>query len=150
MIKTLEIKPKIGFGEINFGESLDNVMTLLGKPQEIDSLEEDEELNILILHYWDMGFSIIFEGVTKQVIAGFETDHPDAEMYGKKVMGMTEEEVVNMMKEHGYAEYEKDIEDGDTRISYDDLLLDFYLKDGKVIYVNWGVYVNEDGEVEEM
>ncbi len=150
MIKTLEIKPKVGFGEINFGESLDNVMTLLGKPQDIDSLEEDEELNMLILHYWDLGFSIIFEGVTKQVIAGFETDHPDAEMYGKKVIGMSEEEVINMMKEHGYTEYEKDMEDGDTRISYDDLLLDFYLKDGKVVYVNWGVYVNEDGEVEEI
>ncbi len=149
MIKSLEIKPKEGFGEIKFGEILDNVVMLLGEPQELDSLEEEEELSMLILHYWDLGFSIIFEGVSKQVVAGFETDHPDATMYGKKVIGMPEEEVISMMKEKGYSEFETDMEDGDKRLTYEDLLLDFYFRDGKVIYVNWGALVNEEGEVED-
>jgi hypothetical protein len=121
----------------------------LGEPQELDSMDDEEEFNMLILHYWDLGFSIIFEGVSKQVVSGFETDHPDATMYGKKIIGMGEEEVISMMKEHGFSEFETDLEEGDKRLSYEDLLLDFYLRDGKVIFVNWGALVNEEGEVEE-
>ena len=149
MINSLEIKPKEGFGDIKFGEILDNVVMLLGEPQELDSLEEDEELSMLILHYWDLGFSIIFEGVSKQVAAGFETDHPDATMFGEKIIGASEKHVVNMMKEKGFSEFETDMEDGDKRLTYDELLLDFYFRDGKVIYVNWGALINEEGEVEE-
>ena len=149
MIKTLEIKPKEGFGEIKFGEILDNVVSLLGEPQELDSFEEEEELNMLILHYWDLGFSIIFEGKAKQVVAGFETDHPEATFYGEKIIGMSEQDVISLMKGHGYQEFETDMEDGDKRLSYDDLLLDFYLRDNKVIYVNWGALVTDDGELEE-
>jgi hypothetical protein len=150
MINSLEIRPNEGFGEIKFGEILDNVFMLLGEPQELDSMEDDEELNMLILHYWDLGFSIIFEGTTKQVVAGFETDHPDATLFGKKIIGMPEKEVIALMKDHGYNDYETDIEDGDERLTYEDILMDFYLRDGKVIYVNWGALVNEDGEVEEI
>lgn len=149
MINSLEIKPKEGFGDINFGEILDNVVMLLGEPQEIDSFEDEEEFTMLILHYWDLGFSIIFEGITKQVVAGFETDNEDAVMFGKKIIGMAENDVITMMKDQGYSEYEIDMEDGDKRLTYEDILLDFYFRDGKVIYVNWGALVNEDGELED-
>ena len=149
MIKSLEIKPKEGFGEIKFGEILDNVVMLLGEPQELDSFEDEEELNMLILHYWDLGFSIIFEGTFKQVVAGFETDHPDATIYGKKAIGMSEKDVISVMKEHGYPEFETDMEDGDKRLTFEELLLDFYFRDGKVIYINWGALVDDEGELED-
>jgi len=149
MLESLEIRPKEGFGEIKFGEYLDNIVTLLGEAEEIDSIEEDEEMNMLILHYWDLGFSIIFEGKTKQVVSGFETDHPDATMFGEKVIGKSEQEIIDLMKNNGMTGFEAEQEDADKRVSYDDDMLDFYFRDNKLVYVNWGVYVNEEGEVED-
>ena len=149
MLESLEIKPKEGFGEIKFGEYLDNIVTLLGEAEEIDTIEEDEEMNMLILHYWELGFSIIFEGSTKQIVSGFETDHPDATMFGKKVIGMPEKEVIMLMKENGVVNFEAEQEEVDKRVSYDDEMLDFYFRDDKLVYVNWGVYVNEEGEIED-
>jgi hypothetical protein len=149
MLESLEIKPKEGFGEIKFGEYLDNIVTLLGEAEEIDTIEEDEEMNMLILHYWELGFSIIFEGSTKQIVSGFETDHPDATMFGKKVIGMPEKEVIALMKENGVVNFEAEQEEVDKRVSYDDEMLDFYFRDDKLVYVNWGVYVNEEGEIED-
>ncbi len=149
MLKSLEIKPKIGFGEIEFGEYLDNIVSLLGEAEEIDSIEEDEEMNMLILHYWELGFSVIFEGAAKQIVSGFETDHPDATMFEKKVIGMSEQAIVKLMQENGLGEYETEMEEVDKRISFDDEMLDFYFRDDKLVYVNWGVYVNEEGEIED-
>ncbi len=149
MLKSLEIKPKTGFGEIEFGEYLDNIVTLLGEAEEIDTIEEDEEMNMLILHYWELGFSVIFEGSAKQIVSGFETDHPDATMFEHKVIGMAEEEIIKLMRENGLTEYETEMEAEDKRISYDDEMLDFYFRDNKLVYVNWGVYVNEEGEIED-
>ena len=149
MLESLEIKPKVGFGEIQFGEYLDNLVTLLGEAEEIDSIEEDEEMNMLILHYWELGFSVIFEGRTKQVVSGFETDHTDATMFGQKVIGMSEEDIIKLMKENGLDEHESEMEEVDKRVSFDDEMLDFYFRDNKLVYVNWGVYVNEEGEIED-
>ncbi len=149
MLESLEIKPKEGFGEIKFGEYLDNIVTLLGEAEEIDSIEEDEEMNMLILHYWDLGFSIIFEGKTKQVVSGFETDHQDATMFGEKIIGKSEEEVIDLMKNNGMTGFEAEQEDTDKRVSFDDDMLDFYFRDNKLVYVNWGVYVNDEGEIED-
>ena len=149
MLESLEIKPKEGFGEIKFGEYLDNIVTLLGEAEEIDTIEEDEEMNMLILHYWELGFSIIFEGSTKQVVSGFETDHPDATMFDKKILGMSEEDLISWMKENGIVNYESEQEEIDKRVSYDDEMLDFYFRNNELVYVNWGVYVNEEGEIED-
>jgi len=148
MLESLEIRPKVGFGEIKFGEYLDNIVTLLGEAEELDTIEEDEEMNMLILHYWELGFSIIFEGTAKQVVSGFETDHQDATMFGKKIIGMPEADVIKLMTDNGMGSYESEMEEVDKRVSFDDEMLDFYFRDDKVVYVNWGVYVNSDGEIE--
>ena len=149
MLESLEIKPKEGFGEIKFGEYLDNIVMLLGEAEEIDTIEEDEEMNMLILHYWELGFSIIFEGTTKQIVSGFETDHSDATMFGNKIIGMSENDIIALMNDNGISEFETEQEEIDKRISFDEEMLDFYFRDDKMVYVNWGVYVNEEGEIED-
>ena len=104
---------------------------------------------MLILHYWELGFSVIFEGKTKQVVSGFETDHPDATMFGKKVIDMPEKELLALMKENGMTNFDSEQEEIDKRVSFDDEMLDFYFRDDKLVYVNWGVYVNEEGDIED-
>ena len=149
MVSSYEIIPKKGLGELKFGMDMEKIVSALGEPQEIDNFEGDEELNAVLLHYWDKGFSVFFEGVTRQVVAGIETDYPDATLFGEKVIGMTESEVVDLMKKNGFPDFDKETEEGDTRLSYEEQMVDFYLRDGKVAFVNWDVIVDEEGNVSE-
>jgi len=149
MVSSYEIIPKKGLGELKFGMDMEKIVSALGEPQEIDNFEGDEELNAVLLHYWDQGFSVFFEGLTRQVVAGIETDYSDASLFGEKVIGMTESKVVDLMKKNGFPDYDKETEEGDIRLSYEEQMVDFYLRDGIVAFVNWDVIVDEEGNVSE-
>ena len=147
---TPDIKPKEGFGEIKFGESSDHVIACLGEPEEVESFEDDDEFNTTILNYWEVGVSAFFEGIENSVLSCLETDIPEATLYGEKVFDMEEKEVIDLMSKHGFSVAETEEEpSGERRISYDDALIDFFFQEGELIAVNWGVLVNEAGEIEE-
>lgn len=147
---TPEIKPKEGFGELKFGELSQNIINILGEPEEVENIQDDDEFNTTILNYWDIGISAFFEGIGKSVLSCIETDIEDATLFGKKVFEMNEGQIIDLMKEQGYEVAETENEpDGERRVSYDDALIDFFFFDGELVAVNWGVLVNEHGEVEE-
>jgi hypothetical protein len=86
----------------------------------------------------------------KSVVSCVETDHPGCTLFGKKVFDLPEKEVIELMKEKGYEVAETEIDEtGEKRISYDDALIDFFYNEGELTAVNWGVLVNEKGEIEE-
>ncbi len=145
-----EIKPKEGFGDLKFGEISEHVIEILGEPEEFENFEDDDEFNTTILNYWEIGLSVFFEGTEKSVVSCFETDIPESTLYGKKVFEMDEKSVIALMKEKGF-EVEEIEEDpsGERRISYDDALIDFFFHDDELIAVNWGVLINQKGEIEE-
>jgi len=151
-MKTLtpEIKPKEGFGDLKFGELSQHIIDLLGEPEEVENIQDDDEFNTTILNYWDIGISAFFEGIGKSVLSCIETDIEDATLFGKKVFELSEQQVIDLMNEHGYEVAEAEDEpDGERRISYDDALIDFFFFEGQLVAVNWGVLVNEQGEIEE-
>jgi len=145
-----DIKPKDGFGEIKFGIPTDKLVSILGEAEEIETFEDDDEFNTTILNYWEIGVSAFFEGTENSVLSCLETDIPDAILYGKKVFDLDESQIITLMEEHGYevAETEED-PSGERRISYDDALIDFFFHEGELIAVNWGVLVNDSGQIED-
>jgi len=147
MISSYEIIPKKGLGELKFGMDMEKVVSALGEPEDVDNFEGDEELNAVLLHYQDKGFSVFFEGLTRQVVAGIETDYSDATLFGEKVIGMTEEQVIALMTRNGIPDYDKETEEGETRLSFEEIMVDFYLRNGKVAFVNWDVIVDEEGNL---
>jgi hypothetical protein len=145
-----EIKPKEGFGDLKFGETNEHVYGILGEPEEVESIEDEDDFKTTILNYWDAGVSVFFEGVDRSVVSCIETDIPESTLYGKKVFDLSEKEIVDMMTAHGYEVAETEVdESGERRISYDDALIDFFFQEGQLVAVNWGVLVNEQGEIEE-
>lgn len=146
-----EIVPRKGFGQIQFGDTSEKVISLLGQPEDVENIEDVDEFNTVILYYWELGITIFFEGSEKSVVSCIETENPDAVMFGKKVFSMSEKQIVDLMTENGFevAETEKEIS-GEKRVSYDDAMIDFFFVDGDLVAVNWGVLVNNRGEVEEM
>jgi len=61
---------------------------------------------------------------------------------------MTPKEVISLMKEKGHADPEIEEEEGETRITYEDALIDFFFDGEYLLAANWGVLVNEAGEIE--
>jgi len=148
---TLEIIPKTGFGQIHFGDLSEKVMALLGQPEDIENIEDVDGFNTVVLYYWDLGVTVFFEGKEKSVVSCIETENQDSTMFGKAIFDMTENDIIALMKERGYEVEEVEMETtGERRISYDDAMIDFFFEAGDLVAVNWGVLINEKGEIEEL
>jgi hypothetical protein len=147
----LEIAPKQGFGDIKFGDASEKVIKLLGQPEDVENIEDVDGFNTVVLYYYEQGITIFFEGRDKSVVACVETENPDSVMFGKTIFDMTEEDIIDLMKIKGYEVAEMELEtSGERRVSYDDAMIDFFFLDGDLVVVNWGVLVNEKGEIEEI
>jgi hypothetical protein len=147
----LEIKPKEGLGELKFGDSSEKLVSILGEAEEMEDIEDEDEFNTIILNYWDKGLSAFFEGKEKSVLSCFEVDNPEATIFGKKVFELNEEGLIALMKENGYIEIDTEKEEnGEKRVSFEDGMIDFFFEDKDLVAINWGVLVNDQGEIEEI
>jgi hypothetical protein len=150
-VLTLDIVPRKGYGEIHFGETSEKVITYIGQPEDVENIEDVDGFNTVVLYYWDLGVTVFFEGKEKSVVSCIETENPESLMFGKKIFEMSEEDIVALMDSQGFEVAEIEMEtSGERRVSYDDAMIDFFFSEGDLIAVNWGVLVNERGEIEEM
>jgi hypothetical protein len=148
---TPDIVPKKGFGEILFGDTSEKVITYLGQPEDVDNIEDVDGFNTVVLFYYEAGITIFFEGREKSVVACIETENPDSTMFGKTIFNMTEADIISLMTSKGFEVAEIETETtGERRVSYDDAMIDFFFLDGDLVFVNWGVLVDEKGEIEEI
>ncbi len=156
MLTNFEIKPNEGYGNITFGMGIDEFVEKFGEPEEIDNFDEDEELNTTVLHYWKGGFSAFFVGLATQILAGIEVDHVDTTLFGEKIIGKPQEFIVELMKSHGMTAYESEAEEdeggegSEIRVSYEESMMDFFFRDGILAYMNFGVFINEKGEIQSV
>lgn len=149
---TLDIKPKVGFGEIKFGDPMEHLVEYLGNPEDIEELEDADEFPTIVLHYWDKKITVFLEGIEKQVVSCIESDNDKSILFGKWAFNMNEKDLKSLMKEQGFKLLDEDIEEwGEKRITFEDGMIDFFFdKEGTLVSVNWGVLVNDKGEIEEM
>jgi hypothetical protein len=156
MLTNYKIIPNTGFGEVEFGIDMDTFVEKFGEPEEVDTIDEDEELNTMILHYWNKGYSLFFVGLTNPKLAGVESDHADTELYGVKILGMKKEDILDLMEKNGHTDYDEGREenfgenDKDLRVSYEESMMDFFFREGQLVYMNFGVLVDDDGNIERV
>ena len=148
-MKDFTIVPLKGYGEIPFGMTLDDTVKLLGMPDFYEELSDMEETGNRSIYYEydELETNIYLEGVTKSVVACFETENEAATLYGKKVFGLSKDEVVKLMKDNGFKELEEEIEDGELRVTFEDAMVDFFFEGDKITAVSWGVLVYEQGDI---
>ena len=101
----------------------------------------------IFYEYEELETNIYFEGVTKSVVACFETENDEATLYGKPVFNLTKEEIIDLMKKQGFKELEEETEDDELRISFEDALIDFFFDESKLTAISWGVLVDEQGDI---
>ena len=149
MMKDFTIQPLKGFGEIPFGMTLDETVKMLNMPDFYEELSEMEETGnrSIFYEYDELETNIYFEGVTKSVVACFETENMEATLYGEPVFDLSKEEVVDLMKAHGFKELEEETEDEELRVSFEDAMIDFFFDEDGLTAVSWGVLVDEQGDI---
>ena len=145
------IKPLQGYGNIPFGMTLDETVKILNMPDFYEELSDMEETGNRSIYYEynSLDTNIYFEGVTKSVVACFETENEAATLYGKKVFDLRKDDVVKLMKDNGFNELDEGDEDGELRISFEDAMVDFFFEGDKMTAVSWGVLVDEQGDIIE-
>ena len=149
MMKDFTIQPLKGYGEIPFGMSLDETVKLLGMPEFYEELSDMEETGnrSIYYEYEELETNIYFEGVTKSVVACFETENMEATLYGELVFDLTKEEIIDLMKEYGFKELDEETEDEELRVSFEDAMIDFFFDEDGLTAVSWGVLVDEQGDI---
>ena len=149
MMKDFTIMPLKGYGEIPFGMTLDETVKKLGLPDFYEELSDMEETGnrSIFYEYQEIQTNIYFEGITKSVVACFETENKAATLYGKNVFELEKGEVINLMKANGFKELEEENEDDELRVSFEDALIDFFFEDETLTAVSWGVLVDEQGDI---
>ena len=149
MMKDFTIEPLKGYGEIPFGMTLDEAVKTLGMPDFYEELSDMEETGnrSIFYEYDELETNIYFEGVTKSVVACFETENTEATLYGKPVFDLTKEEIIDLMKKQGFKELEEETEDEELRVSFEDAMIDFFFDEDELTAVSWGVLVDEQGDI---
>lgn len=148
-MKDFTIMPQKGYGEIPFGMTIDETVKLLNMPDFYEELSDMEETGNRSIYYeYDaIQTNIYFEGVTKSVVACFETENEAATLFGKKVFDLKKADVVKLMKDNGFKELEEETEDGELRVSFEDAMIDFFFTEDKMTAISWGVLVDEQGDI---
>lgn len=143
------IKPLQGYGNIPFGMTLDETVKILNMPDFYEELSDMEETGNRSIYYeYDsLDTNIYFEGVTKSVVACFETENEEAMLYEKKVFGLKKNEIIDLMKANGFKEIEEETEDGELRVSFEDAMMDFFFDGDSLSAVSWGVLVDDQGNI---
>ena len=149
MMKDFTIQPLKGYGEIPFGMTLDETVKILNMPDFYEELSDMEETGNRSIYYeYDsLDTNIYFEGVTKSVVACFETENEEAMLYEKKVFGLKKNEIIDLMKANGFKEIEEETEDGELRVSFEDAMMDFFFDGDSLSAVSWGVLVDDQGNI---
>lgn len=141
MISSPEIKLLQGFCNVNFGESLPNVVKIFGEPEETQELE-DSILNTstTVYHYWDQGFSLFFDKLRNNAFCSVELDNRDTTLLDTKIFTLSEKQLVEFMKLNGYGLSDVETHEwGEKRVSFDSAGLDCYYENNKMVSVNFGV-----------
>lgn len=148
-MENFAIEPLKGYGEIPFGMTIDEAVKVLGMPEFYEELNDMEETGnrSIYYEYGSLMTSIYFEGITNSVVACFETENENATLYGRKVFELDQKGVVELMKAQGFKELEQEEEDGETRISFEDALVDFFFDEEGLTAVSWGVLVDDQGNI---
>ena len=135
-----EIILKEGFGELRFGMQINQVISQIGNPSEVEEIGEDLEMPATVLYYEEKGLSLFFENLDQERLSCINIETEDILLFGKQIFGKTSKEIVELMRENKIFEQTMDKEEwGEERISYEEYAIDFFFLDDKLNSVTLGL-----------
>ena len=148
-IEENEIILGTGMGPLRFGATMDEVRTLVGEPEEIDESDDDDDFEHQAWNYHEDDYllSLYFDREDDFRLSCIETDHPGMRLFGEAIHGMSMEAFQALMQRQGLASPETEtMEEGQVRLSYEEEMIDIYFEDERLLFINFGVFIDEDGD----
>ncbi len=133
-----EIKLKEGLGDIRFDMPVEEVVSLMGDAEEVESMDNATDETTTILHYEDGGITLFFEG-ENPTLQCIDISLEDSTLFGEQVFDFNEKEIVQLMVKNKY--FEQDAEEeawGERRISFGEGNIDFFLEDDELLAIVYG------------
>jgi len=138
----MKISLKSGAGELLFGMKEKDVKALYGEP---DRNFKDEDKNVIYL-YNDKKLRLTFYQDEDFRLGYIITSNPQAELFGKKVIGEKWENLTAHLAENKLKAFEKDVFDGmDNQFNEDNWVI-FQVEFGEVMRVEIGAIINAKDE----
>lgn len=137
-----------GIGDLKFGLTMEEVEALMGKAEEVETSEEEEDFEYEVWNYWDEGYSFYFDEDDDYRLGLIETANEEATLFGKKIFQMKQAEVEALLRANGLSNPEKDtLETGEKHLTFEKEMLDMYFDKDALVTVKFGVHVSDDLEV---
>ena len=144
-----EIQLGTGISNIYFGFTMDQVKDIMGEPEEIEESDEDDEFEHRAFNYWEKGYSFFFDREDDYRLSCIQTENDDVRLFNTNVIQKSTKELKDLLQKNNLGDYEIErLETGEVRWSFEQEMLDLYFEDDKLIAINFGVFINDDLEVQ--
>jgi hypothetical protein len=150
-LKNIEIGQ--GIGSISFGMTKEELSEVAGKPDETEQFNynDAEEYQAESWHYDGLELSVAFEELNDWKLSSIAVSSPGYELAGKKLIGLTKDEVVKAIKgiELGTMEFEDCSSDENpdlSVISFEESALNLWFDEGILTEIQWGILWEDENE----
>ncbi|WP_018969316.1 hypothetical protein [Rubritalea marina] len=130
-----KILPGKGLADLPFGATRDEVLKVLGEPDEKDSVDLGDEESIA-WHYWDLGISLNFDESASYALCTIEVASPEVTLFGQKLIGKTKDEAISFLD---LQKIGKHVPETSRGIAYPDVELTLWFNGGEVAEIQWSV-----------
>ena len=140
-MENFSIEPLKGFGDLEFGMTLEEVVEIIGKPdkqEKIEPVEDGDDSHIVVLDYYNLDLSLYFEGDSVSKLYNFYTVNEKTTLYGINIFELNKDELIGLMAKNGHKNYVEDTDDGDC-VTVEDVNIDFYFDENELVEVFWGM-----------
>lgn len=135
----LEIKPGVGLSGLPFGATMSEAEKHFGKAEEVELLDDIDDCQATVWHYWKSGFTLFFDEQNQQHFNCAEIDDQDTLLWGQLIFLLNEQQIIDLFKSKGFTVYETEAHEwGESRLSFDHANIDFYFEKNVLCSVNYG------------
>ena len=123
---------------------MSEVEKVFGKAEESELLDDIEDCQSTVWHFWENGFSLFFDESNNQLFCSVEIDNSDVVLWGQKIFSLNEKGIVELFKSKGFSVFETETHEwGEKRLSFDEVNIDFYFDKNKLSSINYGKPEND-------
>lgn len=147
------IIPLKGFDKVKFGQTREQVLSILGQPDEIDEdacFGDSPEEKTTVFYYDELGLSFSFEKEEGYRLSEMSFDSDEFVLCGKIRVGMDMEEVLKLASTCQIGEgedisYEAELDENSKLWEYEEGNVGFYFENGVLSTIQIGPEFSEDG-----
>ncbi len=138
-MESKEIKLKQGIDNIEFGNSINKVVELWGKPSTAENIGEEIGESTTMLHYDEKDLTLFFEGEESEVLICIDINNPNTLLFGEEIIDKSSKFIIDLMAKNNIEDKEvEDEEWGERRVSFHEANIDFYFIDNELVSITYG------------